>query len=187
MDTENRMIERPTPEFSRPFAVDRLKKGEMVVEIEADAAEKAALASRFGLIAVDRLAAELRLARVPGDAMIRMSGRLEADVTQSCVITLEPVPSRVEASFSRLYEPREEEVPSEKDVALDPDDDDPPEPVIDAAIDLGEAVAEQLSLELEPFPRASGVVFDGFSCGPAGSADEANPFVVLARLKPNPE
>ena len=51
------------PEFSRPVRVDTLGAAPRRLSLEADAAERAALARRFGLVAIDRLAAEVALTR----------------------------------------------------------------------------------------------------------------------------
>ncbi len=42
----------PVPEFSRPIAVDQLKDREKHVPVEANEAERAALAKRFGILAI---------------------------------------------------------------------------------------------------------------------------------------
>ena len=54
----------PAAEFSRPRRLDTLGAGPVEVTIEADPGERAALARRFGLIALDHLAARYRLAGV---------------------------------------------------------------------------------------------------------------------------
>ena len=53
-------------EFARPIAVDRLGSDERTYDIEADAVERAALARRFDLLAIDGLTAHLRLRRLAG-------------------------------------------------------------------------------------------------------------------------
>ncbi|HEX7969363.1 MAG TPA: DUF177 domain-containing protein, partial [Stellaceae bacterium] len=78
-----------TPEFSRPVDVTRLPQGEAVYDIAAVPAECAALARRLGLLAIDRLEARVRLSRLAG-GFLRLSAELSADVTQACVVTLEP-------------------------------------------------------------------------------------------------
>ena len=75
----------PPPEFPRPFAVDSIGAGARAVEIEADEAERAALARRFGLVAIGRLRADARLAARSG--AIVAEGRVTASVVQSCVVT----------------------------------------------------------------------------------------------------
>ncbi len=182
------MTQRPAPEFSHAVAVESLEDGETVIDIGADADERAALARRFGLLALDSLTAKVGLTSVDG-GLVRVHGTLAAKVTQACVVTLEPVMTRVEGSFERLYgagAPEEAGGP-----ITDADAEESPEPFTHGAVDVGEAVAEQLALELDPFPRAPGAAFDGFSNGSKSVGDDdtgdAGPFAVLARLKEKPE
>ena len=182
------MTQRPVPEFSRVVPVESLDDGETVIDIEADADERAALARRFGLLALDSLTAKVGL--TPVDVgLVRVHGALAAKVTQACVVTLESVTTRVEGSFERLYgaDAPEEAAGSITDV----DTEEFPEPFTDGAVDVGEAVAEQLALELDPFPRAPGAAFDGFSSGSksAGGDDtgDGGSFAALARLKEKPK
>ena len=182
------MTQRPAPEFSHVVPVESLTDGETVIDIEADADERAALARRFGLLALDSLTAKVGLTSVDG-GLVRVHGTLAAKVTQACVVTVEPVMTRVEGSFERLYgagAPEEAGGP-----ITDADAEESPEPFTHGAVDVGEAVAEQLALELDPFPRAPGAAFDGFSNGSKSVGDDdtgdAGPFAVLARLKEKPE
>ncbi len=182
------MTQRPAPEFSLAVAVESLEDGETVIDIEADADERAALARRFGLLALDSLTAKVGLTPVDG-GLVRVHGALAAEVTQACVVTLEPVTTRVEASFERLYGAT---APEEAGgLITDADTEESPEPFTDGAVDVGEAVAEHLALELDPFPRAPGAAFDGFSgrSKSVGGDDtgDAGPFAVLARLKEKPK
>lgn len=183
------MTQRPAPEFSRAVPVEGLEDGETVIEIEADADERAALARRFGLLALDSLTAKVGLTPVDG-GLVRVHGALAAEVTQACVVTLEPVTTRVEASFECLYGADATEEAG-GGLITDADTEESPEPFTHGAVDVGEAVAEHLALELEPFPRSPGVAFDSFSSASesVGNDDtvDAGPFAVLARLKEKPE
>ena len=109
-----------------------------------------------------------------------LDASFRAELVQTCVVTLEPFSAPVEGAFERVYAPGSAEEPAEEELG----EEDPPDAIIDGVIDIGEAVAEQLALELDPFPRAPGVVFEGFSVGEGGDeASPANPFAVLAKLK----
>ena len=182
------MTHRPAPEFSRAVPVESLEDGETVIDIEADADERAALARRFGLLALDSLTAKVGLTPVDG-GLVRVHGALAAKVTQACVVTLEPVTTRVETSFERLYGADD---PEEADgLITDTDSEESPEPFTHGAVDVGDAVAEQLALELDPFPRATGAAFDSFSSASKSVGDDdtgdGGSFAVLARLKEKPE
>lgn len=162
----------PAPEFSRTIPVhDITAVPELTFEIEADEGERAALAARFGIVAIDRLTARLRARQgMTGDILV--DGTLAAEVVQECVVTLEPVRERVVARFAQRFSYRPEAVDEESD-------EDPPEPVVGDAIEVGEVVAQNVSLALDPYPRADGVAFDE-----GGDADApSGPFAALARLK----
>ena len=139
-----------SPEFSRRVELARLGALEARYPITADAGERAALARRFDLLTLDRLEAEIRLQRL-GSSMVRLSGRLLADVVQACVVSLEPVASALEQEFTVLYGASE----PGKSVIVDLETDEA-EPFDGDAIDIGEAVAQQLALALDPYPRAPG-------------------------------
>jgi uncharacterized metal-binding protein YceD (DUF177 family) len=159
-------------EFSRPVALDRLPPGETAYEIAATPEERAALARRFALLALDRLEARVRLCALAG-GLWRLSAELSADVRQECVVTLEPVAGRIEDRFSLVYGAGADEA----EVVLSGEA-ELVEPLPEGALDLGEVVAQQLSLALDPFPRAPGAA----QALPAETA-KASPFAVLARGK----
>jgi uncharacterized protein DUF177 involved in 23S rRNA accumulation len=161
------------PEFTRPVDVNRLPSGEGVYDLAATPAERAALARRFDLLALDRLEAQVRLTPLPG-GLLRLSAALSADLVQACVVTLEPVPARIDDQFSLLFRPGIEE----KAVVLSGAA-ELIEPLPAGVLDVGEAVAQQLSLVLDPFPRAPGAAAER-----PGEA-LASPFAALAKWKKN--
>jgi uncharacterized metal-binding protein YceD (DUF177 family) len=141
-----------TPEFSRPLPADSVGPQPLLRRIEAGPAERAALAKRFELLALDRLEASLELSREKGE-VIRLQGHFIADVVQSCVVTLGPVPAHLDAGFEMNFSASAVE-PAVAD--LDPLAEEEPEPIPAGVIDLGEAVAQQLAIALDPYPRAPG-------------------------------
>ncbi len=134
------------------------------------------MAKRFDLPVLDRLEARVQLAPVAG-GFYRLTATLEAELAQSCAVTLEPVPSKIEESFSLLYGV----LADEKEVVLDGAA-ETVEPLEDGFIDIGEAVAQQLSLALDPFLRAPGAeAGNEISSGDEPPLD--SPFAVLAKLR----
>ncbi len=81
-------------EFSRPFAIDGLRDDEAQVKVVAEPEERARLALRFDLVAIDSLVASFNL-RLSPLGEVEVDGRLEAEVVQRCVVSLEAVPARV--------------------------------------------------------------------------------------------
>jgi uncharacterized metal-binding protein YceD (DUF177 family) len=168
-----------TPEFSRLYRIDTIGPAPRAVAVEAEAGERAALAARFGLAAIHRLSAEASLGR--REEIVTAEGIVRAAVTQSCVATGEPVEAVVEAPFRIEFRPPPGDGPDEEEVELG-------EAELDVtfynggSVDLGEAVAETLSLALDPYPRAPGA---GEALREAGvkSEAEAGPFAALAALR----
>ncbi len=181
----------PAPEFSRPISAAKLSKTPATYSISATEAERAALVQRFGLLALDRLEAEVRLRRTGGD--IRLEAEFAADFVQACIVTLEPVPDQIAEDFVLIYRPGIDEDEADR-LALENPEDEIIEPLMGESIDIGEAVAQQLSVAMDPYPRASGAL--SASAGPEfGGTEEAspdastarrNPFDVLATLKKQP-
>lgn len=167
------------PEFSRLVRVDTLGAEPRTMTIEAEEAERTALARRFGLVAVERLAADAALVRYSAD--VTASGRITAAVTQSCVATGEPVEAVVDEAFELLFRPTPEPGGPEEEVELSENELD----VIfydGAAVDLGEAVAETLALSLDPYPRTPGAE-EALKAAGVKSEEEAGPFGALAGLR----
>lgn len=167
--------DRPAPEFSRMVPVTRLGDEEVAYPITANEAERNALARRFGIVALDRFSADVRLARVRGGARLRAA--IEADIVQECVVTLEPFASHIADDFTLVYQRRL--APSSE--LLDPDADEA-ELLEGEEIDIGEAVAQQLSLVLDPFPRAPGAGLPEAEQAENPPDVRSRPFAELAKL-----
>ena len=166
------------PEFSRPVALDTIGPSARDLAIEADAGERAALAKRFDLIALGRLVASLRLWRDGDD--VRAEGRIEAEATQRCVATGEPVPAAIDAPFDLVFRRAD---PGRPDEEIELGESEMDVVFFDGgAIDIGEAAAETLALSLDPYPRAPGAD-DALRTAGVKSEEEAGPFGVLAGLK----
>lgn len=173
------------PEFSRPFQAESVPPGGRALRIAAGPEECAALAARFGLVALKSLEADLKLNKVRGGRMVRVAGRLRAAAVQTCVVTLEPVDSSVEDSFQALFAPASEIDPDGEDLEIGLSEDDGPEPMEGGRIDLGELVAQHLSLALDPYPRKPDAAFTAVLEGEAAEEPaKPSPFAVLKGRKP---
>jgi len=167
------------PEFSREVRIDTLGTAPRALSINADEAERAALARRFDLLELGSLAADLTVRR-NGDGAA-MDGHLSARVTQACVATGAPVGSAIDEAISVLFRPMPDEGRPDDEVELSESELDVM--FIDGgAIDVGEAVAQSLALALDPFPRAPDAEAALKDAGVKSEA-EAGPFAALAALK----
>nr|WP_245198028.1 DUF177 domain-containing protein [Sphingomonas kaistensis] len=148
------------------------------VDYHADEAERAAVAERLDLLGLDRLEAVVTL-RAEGEK-VRAEGRLRASVTQACVATGEPVPATVDEPITLLFMP-EPSGTADEEVELSAEDLD----VIfhdGREIDLAAAIADELSLALDPYPRSAGAE-DALKEAGVLSEEQAGPFAALAALK----
>lgn len=178
------MIKPITPEFSHRLPVDRNAPARQSFKISANERERAGLAKRFGLVAIESLTAEGGLETLDDGRRAVLQAHLTARVIQSCVVTLEPVAAVVDERFTVEYDAdvdpdadSPQAVPEEIEIFLA--EPDPPDPLTDGGVDVGEAVAEHLALSLAPYPRAPGVDFTP----PSGfEPDEESPFKALAGL-----
>ncbi len=164
--------ELPRPELYRPLAVDRVGPGGLAVEVRADDAECRALAARMDIPAVESFLCRFSLSALPG-GIVLAEGDLQARVVRICVLTLDSFETVTEERFRLRFVPAGRE-----------SDDDDPEADDEiaypgAAIDLGEAAAEQLALALDPYPRKPDATL------PAEVESAADsPFAALARRQP---
>jgi uncharacterized metal-binding protein YceD (DUF177 family) len=176
-------MSHPEFEFSRAIEVDRIAAAPSNFKYDADPAERAALAERFGLVSLDRFHASFSVRRLRKD-LIRVKGHISASLVQACVVTLDPVPAEiaedVELDFS------EEPDDSGLEMDLDAEAADGPEPLSGGMIDLGEVAAEQLGLAIDPYPRKPGAEIPAQWAGEPAAEPEpepkVNPFSALEKL-----
>jgi uncharacterized metal-binding protein YceD (DUF177 family) len=160
-------------EFARFVPLPRLGGEPFRQHIAATAEERSALAGRFDLVSLDRLEADVELVREPAGTIL-LSAAFAAEFAQQCIVTLDPVAGNVSEHFQLRYglPETEETMPAgENDPAF--------EPLEGESIDVGEAIAQEFSLALPPFPRVPEAVI------PAEPEEQAGdtPFAVLAKLR----
>jgi uncharacterized metal-binding protein YceD (DUF177 family) len=172
------------PPLARTLRVDELKDGEER-SVEVNAGERESIASLLDLVALDRLSFSFRVHR-RGQGRVAIHGTLTASVTQTCVVSLEPVASTLEAPVEIEFWPQHliEDPAETVDEAASHGTLDWPEPIVDNKIDLGPVIYETLATALDPYPKRDGVSFQ-WSEGAADTATqpEESPFAALKRLK----
>ncbi|MBS7813151.1 YceD family protein [Roseococcus pinisoli] len=159
------------PEFSRRLALAHVPAEGVAMRLEAAASDREALSRRLGLLALHVLQADLRL--IPDEeGAILVTGRLTAELEQECGVTLVPVHQSVAEEVAWRLLPEGVEPSDGED---DPDDIESEQGVAD----LGEALAQQLSLAIDPYPRAPGAAL------PEGVDDREThgPFAALLKLR----
>ncbi|MBK8175586.1 MAG: DUF177 domain-containing protein [Rhodospirillales bacterium] len=165
-----------TSEFCRRIPVHDLPSAGRTFEIEANVEERRALSRRYGIEAVNRLQAYGTLKPEADGRCVRLEGRLSADVVQTCVVTLDPIEALIEVWFARLYSADATDVwqdgladAAQADIGdgeafIEASSELYAEPLTGDSLDVGDALAEQLAIELDPYPRKPGAVFTGCDC-----------------------
>jgi uncharacterized metal-binding protein YceD (DUF177 family) len=179
-------------EFSRLFDTATVGRDAKSIVLNANEEERAALAQRLDLIGIESLSASLRVARAGRGPVFRVTGVLTADVVQRCVASLDPIAAHVEEAVDFRYGPADADETGH-DLSIEFEDQDPPEPMTGDLIELGEPIAQFLSLALDPYPQLPDLDKDGWSQDEPGpeetntasdpdDPDRENPFEVLATL-----
>jgi uncharacterized metal-binding protein YceD (DUF177 family) len=170
--------------LSRPVKVDQIRD-DASGSIEATRSEMEEIAELLDLRGLEGLAMTYRLARA-GAGRFHLGGELTAKVTQTCVVSLEPVESQLAVPVEAEFWPSEMIAASEdgEDEHGSTAPSEWPEPIIDGRIDLGPILYETLATSLDPYPKKEGVSFE-WSEGPETPAPEAktSPFAALEALK----
>jgi hypothetical protein len=126
--------------------------------------------------------ASLDVTPIP-DGRVHVVGRVWARIGQTCVVTLDPVDNDIDEAIDLIFAPASqirELAESVDDTEGEAEVPDPPEPIVDGAIDLGRLATDALFLGIDPYPRKPGAVFEP----PAVPVDpEDHPFAALKALK----
>jgi uncharacterized metal-binding protein YceD (DUF177 family) len=172
------------PEFSRRIPVGRIGSGGIEQTIEASSQECRALAERLQLPAVASFSCRFVLSPARQGRVVA-EAELRAEITQTCVVSLEPFEATVSERFTLHFVPEGREPESGEDLDIDPDLPDELA-YADDAIDIGEAATEQLALALDPYPRMPGIALPALDDAQEASSDPPHPFGALARLRGGP-
>lgn len=153
------------------------------VAVEPDAEARAALAAELGITAVRKL--RLTGALHPrGRRDWDLEALLGATVVQPCVVTLEPVTTRIDEPVTRRF--RADLPEPQPGAEIEMPEDDTLEPLPET-LDLDRVIAEALALALPDWPRAEGAELGAAVGTPPGQAPltdaAAKPFAGLAGLR----
>ena len=161
------------------------------LEIAPSDSERAALAKRFGFLGLPAFSARVTVDRRPGGQIV-VEGRLRGRIVQACVLTLDPVTQELDETFRIVFrQDLADDLDPESGEALLNSHADAPEPLTGNMLDVGEIVAEQLSLAADPYPRRPGVKLEDVLPKPRGGRKgqpeaRRHPFAGLAALRDKP-
>ncbi len=152
------------------------------VTLKADAPLRKQLAEELGVDQVKKLTFSGQLKAV-GKTDWALSGQLGATVIQPCVVTLDPVTTRIEEDVLRQFIADWQD-PAEVEAEMP--DDDTSEP-LGAEIDALAIVTEALSLAIPAYPRAEDAELGAMVHAEPGieplNEETVKPFASLASLK----
>jgi len=168
------------PILDAVIRVDHLPPEGREIEVLANAEQRAAIAERLEISAVDHLEAKLGITRFRGG--MRVLGEVKARTVQPCVITFVPVLQDIQEPIDRIFLPASEgpkTSTSHPEVFVDLEG-DIPDHFEGNEVDLSELIIETVALALDPYPRAEGASLD--QIGVPLDDDEASPFASLKSL-----
>lgn len=137
--------------------------------------ELQALSERFCVPNVKKLCLK---GRVYGRDILCFEGHVDAEVTRECVQTLELFDEVLSFDFKELFSENGIDFSEETNFDVDMDDTDVVELIKQGHLDIGEIVAQQFGLNLEPFPKKNNQFYDYFE----DNGIRENPFAVLKKL-----
>ncbi|MGD9916318.1 MAG: DUF177 domain-containing protein [Rhizobiaceae bacterium] len=158
------------------------------VVMDANSEQREALARAHGLLSVERYHIDL-LATAWKRNGVSVTGKVEADITQACVVTLAPVEQHIEEEVSGLFFPEDSRIgrggfEHAGEIILDPDGPDAPETFTGDTIDVGALAEEFFALAIEPYPRKAGVSAE--ATAPAEEPEKPSAFAKLEALRRKP-
>ena len=146
----------------------------------ATAAERASVAAALEVVSCEELTAKFYI-RATGKGNYRLSGSVAAKLTQTCVVTLEPISQTAAGTFDVEFWPAGS-VPEQGEDEVEALSAAEIEPIEHGLIDSGRIVFETLSANVDPYPRKAGAEFQADALDdpekPAGG-----PFAALKSLK----
>lgn len=173
------MADKPPTQFRM---ADLATRKATSFDLVPDATIRAALAAELGINEIRKLRLAGEIAPQGGRDW-HLTATLGATVVQDCVVTLDPVVTRLDDPVTRTYVANFEE-PEGAEAEMPEDDTIEPIP---ATLDLEALLSEALLLALPAFPRAAGAELGEAIYAEDGatpmSDDDAKPFAGLGALK----
>lgn len=153
-----------------------------VWERAATEAECKAVATALAIPACKSLMARCHIEPI-GDGRYSISGRIEAVVTQTCVVEIEDFDQSVEQDVEIEFWP-ESQIAGTKDdgaeIVVDALEGEDPEPIRNGRLEIGAVVYQLLAASLDPFPRKPDAELEVHE---AGGDEDRSPFAALATLR----
>jgi len=160
-------------------------KDEVPFEITPDAATRKQIAEDLGLLDLRKLRLSGRIS-AEGRTDWLLTAALGATVVQRCVVTLDPVTTRIDEPVTRRFSPDAEPPDVAPGEEIEMPEDDTLEP-LGHEIDLRRVMIEALSLALPPWPRSDGAELGQVTATAKGAEpltdEDTKPFAGLKTLR----
>jgi uncharacterized metal-binding protein YceD (DUF177 family) len=176
------------PPFSRPYDLSRLPEAGAEIALIPNETERAAIAQWARVESVEAFQADVVLSK-RGANHVRYEVNFDVELTQACVVTLEPVVAKLSGRLKRdflLGEAlrRGARAGQAQEMIAPADDEEGPEMLPGSVLDLAVPMLEEFALSIDPYPRSPGAVFAAAAEEEAKEAESReNPFAVLQKLK----
>ncbi len=163
--------------------MDDVRAHKGVVEATADECANLASLCRVEKLAFLRFAYDLQPI---ASHRFRLTGELRAEVTQACIVTLEPVEESIREAVDIEFWPEHQldAASGNEEAAAGLETSEPPEPIAGGRIDVGAFAAEILASALNPYPRKTDAEFVWQDAPDEAETAKSGPFASLARLQP---
>jgi uncharacterized metal-binding protein YceD (DUF177 family) len=170
--------------LERFYDLDSLGRAGADVAIVADAEALKRLAAWAEVEAVESFKGEVALKKTAA-TRFSLDYTLDADIVQSCVVTLEPVRSHIAQTFSRelhlSHASAHRHAVKSEELTLAAGDDDAVEEIESQRYDLAGPLLEEFVLAIDPYPRAPGAVLP--ESPETVAPPRESPFAALKALK----
>jgi uncharacterized metal-binding protein YceD (DUF177 family) len=182
-DVDANMSEQSSP-WHVPLATADIPPHGVHRDLTAGPNVQAELAAIANVQGITNLSASFDVTPERSDSF-RVTGTVRGQVSQTCVVSLEPLQNEVEEEIDVIFAPEHEAEAARARLAKEEEEgegsgDDPPEAIRGGVIDLGSLAAEFFVLGIDPYPRRPGTQFEAILTPPDA---EDHPFAALAALK----
>lgn len=141
------------------------------------------IAEWLNIEAITKLDAQLELMRKNAH-QATLSGKIKANITQLCVLSLEPIHKKIHVDLHCHFTTEEENLTPESEI---PEEDT--ESWDGKNLDLGRIILEELLLHIDLYPKKDNVILDNVDHVETSmhvvKKPSSNPFEVLKKLQKN--
>ena len=168
--------------FDASILVDKLPGTGRHLKINVTGEDLNKLAQIAKVSSVGRFSALLKIVRIDGG--VHVTGQLKAEVTQPCVVTLEPVHQQIDENLDRVFLPMPadgvENAPG-SETYIEFTDEDIPDYYEGNSLDLSAFLIEALGLSIDLYPRRAGAKMSEKQSG--DDPRDLSPFAVLKSVE----